>query len=338
MKKILVIGPAWIGDMVMAQCLFKALHQQGAEVHVLAPTFTHDIISMMPEVSAQKVLPLKHGELKLRERYRVAKTLRKEGYDQAIVLPRSFKAALIPYWANIPQRTGFLGESRYGVLNDRRPLDKNAMPLMVQRLLALGETACGNRLPEGLRPQLVVDETTLTITQAKFSLDDTRPFLALCPGAEYGPAKRWPTRHFASLATWAIQQGYDVGLFGSHKESGLAEEITAMTQGSLRDFTGKTRLTEAVALLSRATAVVSNDSGLMHIAAALQRSLVAVYGSSSPTYTPPLTDRVFIAKTALPCQPCYQRECPLQHGDCLKTLAPTHIIPALADFMSCPTE
>lgn len=336
--KILIIGPAWVGDMVMAQTLFKFIKQAepNAIIDVLAPAWTRALLERMPEVRRALDLPIEHKKMQLKQRWQIGKQLRAEKYDQAIVLPNSWKSALIPFIAKIPKRTGWLGEMRYGLLNDIRYLNKKQLPLMVQRFIALAldkNVVVPNHFQ---KPALQVNEPEKAV--AKFNLHDRSPILALCPGAEFGPAKRWPAEYFAGVAKHKLTKGWQVWLFGSHKDQTVTAEIQNLAQHACIDLAGKTTLAEAIDLLSQANLVVSNDSGLMHIAAALKRSLVVVYGSSSPRFTPPLCDQVKILSIDLPCAPCFQRECPLGHLKCLRDLSPSLVLQAIAQLSTRQTD
>ncbi len=337
-RRILIIGPSWVGDMVMAQTLFKVLRQQhpDCEIDVLAPQWSLPLLERMPEVRRGLSMPLGHGQLQLGARRRLGLDLRKQAYDQAILLPNSLKSAIVPFFADIPLRTGWRGEMRYGLLNDLRVLDKQQYPLMVERFVAL---ACerGAVLPKPIpRPALQVNiESARTIYAEKVLMQATtgQKVLALCPGAEFGPAKRWPDKHYASLAASYLDRGWRVVLMGSAKDSEVAERIRHALPPTVHEdcisLCGKTSLGQAIDILSQVDAVVSNDSGLMHIAAALQRPLVVVYGSTSPDFTPPLAEVVAIEKIPVDCGPCFKRECPLGHMKCLVDLEPVRVIASL---------
>lgn len=328
----LVVGPAWVGDMVMAQSLFKHLkarHPAGA-IDVLAPRWALPLARRMPEVRVAMAMPVGHGRLGLGIRYRLARGLRARGYGQAIVLPNSLKSALVPFWARIPRRTGYRGEMRWGLVNDMRPMDRKARPQTVQRFVALGQTL-GERLPDPMPvPALLVETGALDATLRRLDLNPGRaPVLGLCPGAEYGPAKRWPSAYFAELARTRLAQGWQVWIFGGSRDAALGRKLTADAGPGCRDLTGRTSLAEAVDLMSRTSLVVSNDSGLMHVAAALGRPLVAIYGSSDPCLTPPLSARVEVLHLDLACRPCFRRECPLGHLRCLWALEPGRVMRAM---------
>ena len=328
-KKTLIIGPAWVGDMVMAQTLFCLLKQREPDVQidVLAPAWTKPLLHRMPEVSEAIDAPFGHGQMRLRDRYRLGVDLRSRGYDRAIVLPNSFKSALVPFAAKIRRRTGWVGEMRYGLLNDVRRLKKQQLPLMAERFVALGlekEEALPGNLP---RPALHSSSESVSHSLQRVGLSQPeRPVLGLCPGAEFGASKRWPAEYYAEVANNKLANGWGVWLFGSMKERVIADQINALTDHRCVNLAGTTQLNEAIDLLSLVDAVVTNDSGLMHIAAALGRPLVAVYGSTSPKFTPPLLDRVKILSLALDCSPCFERECPLKHNKCMRDLKPMQVI------------
>ncbi|MEO8401869.1 MAG: lipopolysaccharide heptosyltransferase II [Gammaproteobacteria bacterium] len=336
-NKILVIGPAWVGDMVMAQCLFKLLKQRDPNViiDVLAPSWSLPLLARMPDVTDAIVMPLGHGKFGLNQRFKLGKSLREKSYQQAIVLPNSFKSALIPWFANIPVRTGWRGEMRYGLLNDIRVLDKTRYPLMIEQYMALGLPANQMLPDEYPLPQLDISMQTRDLALKNHHLIQTeQPILALCPGAEFGPAKRWPEEYYAEVANEKLAAGWQVWLFGSLKDQPVTEKIMQLTQQRCVDLAGKTRLEEAVDLLSLASAVVSNDSGLMHIAAALQKPLVAVYGPTSAAFTPPLHKESKVLSLSLDCQPCFQRVCPLKHHRCMRELKAEKIVTAMAEWVS----
>ncbi|MCP1291608.1 lipopolysaccharide heptosyltransferase II [Chromobacterium sp. S0633] len=326
-KKILVIGPSWVGDSVMAQPLYQRLHQRhpDLELHVFAPAWTLPLLARMPEVAKAHLNPFGHGALRLGERWKVARQLAAERFDQAIVLPNSLKSALIPLFAGIPLRTGFLGESRYWVLNDARELDEQALPMMVERFCALAEDK-GEPLPRPLsHPRLALTDASQRAALDKLQLDAGRPAVAFCPGAEYGPAKRWPARHFAELARRFDAAGYVVWLFGSGKDREVGDDISRLSGGLAVNLCGATGLEEAIDLIGLTRLAVCNDSGLMHVAAALDKPLVALYGSSSPDFTPPLSTRAAIVSLNLDCSPCFERTCPYGHTDCLEKMEPERV-------------
>lgn len=317
---LLVVGPSWVGDMVMAQSLYRLMRtrEPALAIDVLAPAWSLPLLERMPEVRAGIELPVGHGELGFGKRRRLGRSLRGR-YGRAIVLPRSLKSALVPWFARIPQRTGFRGEWRYGLINDRRPFDPVRLDQTVRRFLALGLERDESGLPAVPEPALSVDEPAAAAAVARLGLDRSGPVVALMPGAEYGPAKQWPTESFAGLAARLARQGAEVWLFGSAKEAALGAAIAELAgSGRVRNLCGSTSLIEAVDLLALADVAVSNDSGLMHIAAAVGTHVVAIYGSSTPDFTPPLTAKASVHYRRLDCSPCFARECPLGHLDCLR--------------------
>jgi heptosyltransferase-2 len=331
--KILVVAPSWIGDMVLAQPLLKLLHARhpGLALDALAPRWTLPLLGRMPEVRRAIESPFAHGDLKIGDRRRLGRELAQEGYDRAIVLPNTFKSALTPLFAGIPVRTGYAGELRHWILNDVRKLDEKRFPQLAQRYAALA-------VPRGEAPPsplptlaLRVDDAARSALLERLGLDRGRPAAALCPGAEFGPAKRWPARYFAELAQGLAARGLAVWLVGSQADRQTGAEIERAAGGICRNLCGETSLAEAIDLLASCALVVSNDSGLMHVAAAVGRPLVAIYGSSSPAYTPPLSADARILKLDLPCSPCFQRECPLRHFNCMMQLVPDRVLGAI-DF------
>jgi heptosyltransferase-2 len=343
--KILVVGPSWVGDMVMAQSLFIALKNThpDCQIDVLAPAWTLSLLERMPEVTKAIVMPLPRGRFGLLERIKLGVSLRSEGYRQAILLPNSWKSAIPTFFANIPVRTGYVGECRWGLLNDARKLDKKILTMTVQRFVALSLPDDASLPPVCSPPAIMISPDRQQAVIDKFKLHqllaEPAPgsltaytpslaikILALCPGAEYGPAKRWPVAFYAEIARQKIDQGWQVWLFGSDKDKADAEQINNEASGHCIDFTGRTTLAEAVDLLSLADTVVTNDSGLMHVAAALNKNLIAIYGSSDPGFTPPLNDKARVISLNLECAPCFKRDCPLGHSNCLTGITPDKVL------------
>lgn len=319
LRSILVVAPNWIGDALMAQPLLARLREKlGAiRIDVLAPPWVAPVLRRMPEVDAVIEAPLRHGALELKARWRLGRGLRGRGYGQAIVLPNSWKSALVPFFADIPVRSGYVGESRYGLLNllYKAPKSRNGMVLHYARLSERPGVAPAEPLPE---PRLTLDAAAARATAARFGLPPR--YAAFCPGAEYGPAKRWP--YFRELAE---DLALPAVMVGSASDRDACEGIRGT------NLAGRTTLDEAIDILACAEYVVSNDSGLMHVAAALGRPLIALYGSSSPEFTPPLSSRAQILKLDLPCSPCFRRECPLGHFNCMMQLTPDQVLAAV-DF------
>jgi heptosyltransferase-2 len=331
-RKILIVAPNWIGDALLAQPLFARLRRKhpGVLVDALAPGWTAPVLRRMPEIGEVLDAPFGHGELMLAARWRLGRALRARAYDQAIVLPNTLKSALIPFFAGIPLRTGFVGELRLGLLNRVHRLDEQALPLMVERYAQLAEEAGAPPARPLAQVALLVDQANLAAALERLGLARGRPVVAFCPGAEYGPAKRWPARYFAELATKLAARGRAVWLFGSGKDREIGEDIVRLSAGAAVNLCGRTDLASAIDLLSLAEVVVSNDSGLMHVAAAVGRPVVALYGSSSPEHTPPLSRSYRIVRTGIDCSPCYARECPLGHFRCMIDLTPARVLEDIA--------
>ena len=324
MYKILIVGPSWVGDTMLMQPMLARLKQRypDSQIDVLAPPWTDKLLFSMPEVSNVIINPFPHGALQLGDRYRLGKQLRTAQYDQAIVLANSLKSALVPYFANIPLRTGFVGEMRYGLLNDARALDKRKLPFMVERFAQLAESSDQN-IPRPLpNPKLEISRAVQDAALQKLDLKLDKPIAIFCPGAEYGPAKQWPLAYYAEIAQRLQQNGIEVWLLGSNKDKEVAEKIVSLGNHTSRNLCGSTDLSDAIALLSCASLVISNDSGLMHLAAALDRPMLALFGSSSPEFTPPLSANAEVIKLDIKCSPCFKRECPLGHFNCMMQLTP----------------
>ena len=333
-EKILILGPAWVGDMVLAQSLFKTLKINNPHciIDVAAPAWTLPLLERMPEVSAKIALPFKHGELAFWQRIQFGKSLKNAGYTQAIILTNSFKSALLPWAAGIKKRTGFLGEMRVGLINDIRPLNKSKLKKTVERFVSLGLQTNQN-LPNTLpNPQINSAPEAAWILAGSLGAKPSEykvlghKILGLCPGAEYGEAKRWPAEYYAQVANEVLNKGWQVWLFGSDKDMPVSAQINQLTQNQCVDFGGKTKLGEAIDLMALCDTVISNDSGLMHVAAALNKKVIAIFGSSDPYHTPPMHPHAVIEYLGLSCSPCFKRECPLTHLNCLMQIKPQQII------------
>ena len=341
MTRILVVAPSWVGDALLSQPLLTLLKQRdaGAAIDVLGPGWALPIFRRMPEVGETIESPFAHGELALGKRLQIGRRLQARHYDRAYVLPNSFKSALIPLFARIPKRIGFVGEFRHWLLTDARKLDDQALSLMVQRfahLAAPRDESIESELPI---PRLQVGPAEAGQLMERLGVSRPSCLVCLCPGAEYGPAKRWPPQYFGELAAALATEGSAVWVVGSSKERDIGEAIRESSAGAALNLCGRTTLDEAVVLLSAADRVVTNDSGLMHVAAALDRPMVALYGSSSPAFTPPLSGRARILKLDVPCSPCFERVCPLGHFDCMMKLMPGRVlteIHSLAEIHSHP--
>jgi heptosyltransferase-2 len=337
MTSTLVIAPQWIGDAVMTEPLLRRLHARGERITVGALPWVAPVYRAMPQVARVIEFPFAHGGLQWSARRALARELRGQ-FDRAVVCPNSLKSALIPWWAGIAERVGYQGEARWGVLTQRLPNpSKSQRPPMVAFYGALS----GHTGFESESPQLAVSPAAVDAALAALQLE-RGDYYVLVPGAEYGPAKRWPTAHFAMLAqTLAQRSGRAVLLLGSGKDAPVCAEIAQVVQqagsGRCLDLSGRTGLSEALALVSAARAVVSNDSGMMHVAAAFGVPQVAIFGSSSPLHTPPLSPQAHVIwlkddlsyQPPLDCAPCFARDCPLGHTRCLRDVEPARVLALL---------
>lgn len=335
--RMLIVGPSWLGDTVMMGALVQRLKSQAPQraITVMVPAHLEALVRRLPGVDATLVNPFAHGALKLGERFRFGRALRGARYAVAIVLPHSWKSALTPFFAGIRRRTGFVGEARYGLLNDARPLDEAALPRMVDRFCLLADPPGTQRPAETPPPRITADAEAARRLMERLGVDPAIPAVALCVGAEYGPAKRWPAEHFAEIARRLAGVGVQAWVMGGPGDAAIGAAVAELASGAL-DLTGRTTLPEAADLISVARTVLTNDSGLMHVAAALGRPLVALYGSSSPEFTPPLDAKAVILSERLECSPCFARECPLGHFKCLRDLSPDRVWAALEPWLAGP--
>lgn len=319
----------------MAQSLFKSLKQISGDcrITVMAPDWTRPLLARMPEVDESVDAELGHGELNLITRRAIGRSLKSHGFSTAIVLPNSFKSALIPFHANIPRRVGWSGEWRAPLLTDCRRLNERNFPLMVQRFAALAHPSANYPPADIPNPELQIDANVVSSTLGEFGLHGSAQIMAICPGAEFGESKQWPAEHYATLSNTMIGKGWQIWIFGSNNDQLVAEAILADIEhenlASCVNLTGKTSLAQAIDLMSLASKVVSNDSGLMHIAAALNKPIVGLFGSTSPDFTPPLTERVKLLATDIECRPCFKRQCPYGHRRCLTELDPSRVVEAV---------
>jgi heptosyltransferase-2 len=326
--RLLVIAPNWIGDAVMAQPLLQLLRQQqpDAIIDVLAPAWVAPVLRAMAEVNEIIQTPFQHGALQLKERWRFAQQLRARGYSAAYVLPNTIKFALIPWMAGIPLRVGYRGESRYGLIN-RMHFDDKLQPRPMVPFYAALAFPPAPELPAQLpKPKLTLDTERIAAVLAELKLDASQSIIVMAPGAEFGPAKRWPEQHFATLAQQIQQSDKEaqIVLLGSGKDVEVCNRIAALAP-QVKQLAGKTSLYQAVALIAAATAVVSNDSGLLHIASAFNRPVLAIYGPTDPDHAPPFSSVAHSFSLRLDCAPCRQRVCPLGHQDCMQKLLPAQV-------------
>ena len=324
----------------MSQALFMCLKKEepDSQITVMAPNWTRPLLDRMPEVDHSIDMEIGHGELGLIARRKLGKSLRGSNFTRAIVLPQSFKSALVPFHADIPLRTGWRGEWRNLLLNDCRSPRDAEFPLMVQRFTALAYPERKTPPAEIPTPRLVTDAESTATAISKFCLVLDSKVLAICPGAEFGAAKQWPSEYYAELSNAMLARGWQVWLLGSANDELIAESILADIDNryleQFQNLVGRTNLAEAIDLMSLSSTVISNDSGLMHVAAALMKPVVAIYGSTSPDFTPPLTKKVKLLTTNIECRPCFKRECPYGHLRCLTELKPELAIASLESFLT----
>lgn len=339
--RTLIVAPNWIGDAVMAQPLVSLVRRLDPEgtIEAIAPPHVAPVFEAMSDITSVIEAANIHGKAQLRQRWQLSRQLRERHYDRCYVLPNSLKSALAPFLAGIPQRVGHRGEARYVLINQLHDDRASKGRPMVEFYAQLAFDP-GQPLPAPIpNPVLARNPAREREVRARIGLDADSPLIVLCPGAEYGPAKRWPARHFAALASMLALEWPEatVAIVGSAKERALATEIAALSGEDLENLCGETSLSEAIALIATANGVVSNDSGLMHVAAAFGRPQIAVFGSSDPRHTPPRSPRARVEWLHLECSPCFERECPLGHLNCLNQIAPAAVFDSLRKAMRFET-
>lgn len=336
MPRVLVVAPNWIGDALMAQPLLARLRERipPPGIEVLAPRWVAPVLARMPEVDAVIGSTFEHGRLELVARWRLGRELRARRYDEAIVLPNSWKSALVPFFARVGVRAGYVGEARHVLLNVLRRAPAGGREPMARHYARLAGLPDDAHLAS---PRLRLDAQAAARTAGRFGFAAGRTNAVFCPGAEYGSAKRWPAEHFGALAKLLAGRAIDVWLLGSPNDAAACDAVVQAAGAAARSLAGRTTLDEAIELIGCADFVVSNDSGLMHVAAALDRPLAALFGSSSPKLTPPLSARARVLWLGLECSPCFARECPLGHLRCLREITPANVLAALGELGVLPS-
>jgi heptosyltransferase-2 len=334
MTRALIVAPQWIGDAVMCEPLLRRLAARGERLTVAALPWVAPVFRAMAAVAEIVELPFAHGRLDWAARRRLGAQLWGR-FDVAYVLPNSIKAALLPWFAGIPRRIGYRGEGRWGLLNERLPNVAGRPPMV-----AFYSALAGTPGDPGERPAMAFDDATLQAATTRAGVARGAYFV-FAPGAEYGPAKCWPAAHYAALArALNARHGQPVLLLGSAKERALCEGIAAASDAACRVLAGQTSLVDAMALIAASRGLVSNDSGLMHVAAAFGLPQAAVFGSTSPEHTPPLNPRARVLwlkdELGLACMPCFERTCRFGHTRCLVDVEPAREQAAFEQALALP--
>lgn len=342
--RILIVAPNWLGDSIMAQPLLSLLQtKSGAAIDVIAVPAVAPVFRRMPEVARVIEEDFRHGQLDLKARWKLGRALRLDDsgaprYAQSYVLPNSWKSALVPFFANVPVRVGYAGEARVGLIDVRHPNPKKHAPResMAQFYARLAGLP-GQPVPALDAPLLLADPLRMIAAKVNLHLHPRDSLIALCPGAEYGPAKRWPAEYFAAVAGKLKARGHTPIVLGAQSDVPTGLTIEQLSHGAAINLCGKTSLDDAINLIAGSRAVITNDSGLMHVAAALGKPQLALFGSSSPEHTPPLSDVARVVTLKTECSPCFARECPLGHFKCMRELRPAQVLAefdALGDLLT----
>lgn len=341
-SKILIIAPSWLGDTIMSHSLLQLLAAKDNVLHVMATSWVQDILYRMPEVNCVIPSPFEHGVFDWYLRKKVAQRLKQENYKQVILLTNSWKSALVPYLANIPLRTGWLGEYRWLLLNDIKYFSSQKLKLMVQRFNLLAYASNTSVLDIALpEPKLNIDFKLQQNLLNKFSLTKKpqQKIVAIAVGAAYGPSKRWPLIYYINIISYLLERDFQVYLFGTKTELNahniMQQHFTCHGKVyNLHNFINKLNLLETVDLLGMADLFIGNDSGLLHLAAALNIAVIGIYGSTSSKFAPPLTKKSKIFDLEFDCKPCRQRECPLNNLQCLHNITPLTVITAIKELLN----
>ena len=338
--RILIVAPNWLGDSIMAQPLLALLKNKApaAPIDVIAVPAVAPVFRRMPEVARVIESDFRHGSLDFRARWNLGRSLKSQ-YAQSYTLPNSWKSALVPFFADIPVRVGYAGEARVGLIdvrhaNPTKDAPREAMARFYARLADLpGKHDVKLELPQ---PWLFADPLRVIAAKVNLGLHPAQNLVALCPGAEYGPAKRWPAEHFAGAAGKLKARGYTPIVLGAQSDVPAGLTIEQLSSGAAINLCGKTSLDDAINLIAGSRAVITNDSGLMHVAAALGRPQIALFGSSSPEHTPPLSEGARVLYLKVECSPCFARECPLGHFKCMRELTPEKVLMEFDSLAAMP--
>jgi len=325
---ILIVPYMWIGDFVRCHSVVKLLKQRFPDrpVDMLATTLCAPLADYMPGLRQAIVADLPRGRLALAQQRSLAQRFKREGYGSVLVMPRTWKSALAPFFAGIPQRIGFVGEGRFILINELR-FGERELPRMVDRCAALALPA-GAKMPDGWpQPELRVPTAAAEAWRRERGLSpDSRPVVALAPGA-VGPSKRWPSAAYGELCRRLLAAGLAVWVLGGPGEKALASEIVGDSEA--RDLTGHD-LRDAILALASAAVAVSNDSGLLHVAAAVGTPSIGIFGPTSPWHWAPLNPlaATIAAQSELPCRPCHKPVCRLGHHRCMRDIPADDVLAA----------
>jgi len=319
----------WIGDFVRCHSVVKLLNARFPDrpVDVLSTTLCAPLTDYMPGLRRAIVVDLPRRRIAVQNQLALARRLKHENYGSALVMPRTWKSALAPFLAAIPERTGFVGEMRFGLLNDLRHGERR-LPRMVDRCAALALPPQAELPPAWPLPELKVARAEIENWRRDQGLAiDSRPVMVLAPGA-VGPSKRWPASAYTALARRLIAEGFAVWVVGGPEEKSLAAEIIGET--AARDLTGHD-LRNAILALAAAAVAVSNDSGLLHVAAALGTPAIGIFGPTSPWHWAPLNPlaATIESKSKVECRPCHKPVCRFGHHRCMRDIPPDQVLAAV---------
>jgi heptosyltransferase II len=333
-RPILIVPYMWIGDFVRCHSVVKLLKARfpARPVDVLATTLCAPLADYMPGLRQAIVVDLPRGRLSFAAQRALAARLKREDYGSALIMPRTWKSALAPFLAGIPQRIGWLGEWRFGLINDLR-YGERKLARMVDRCAALALPARDTPPADWPLPELRVPAAEIAGWREHNGLTADGAIVALAPGA-VGPSKRWPAAAYADLARRLVAEGAAIWVLGGPAEAPLAR-IIADVGPQVHDLTGSD-LRNAIIALAGADAAVSNDSGLLHVAAALGTPSIGIFGPTSPWHWAPLNPLAATIETTteLPCQPCHKPTCRLLHHRCMRDIATEQVLVAVRQALA----
>lgn len=338
-ENILVITPSWVGDCIMIQPFLALLkkHFTSCKITILAPPWTIDLTRHMIDADDFIECPIPWKKWQIKQRWEMAQEIKKHHFTRAYILPKSIQSALIPFWAKIPIRIGFLGKLRYGLLTHIHPLNPGDMPCVVARFSSLAYDDPSSAPEDGPLPKLFSLENNRRRLLQKLSLFTSQPVIALCPDAEFGPSKEWPIEHFIQIASYYGIRGYQIWILGSEKAQAYGDQIVQEADTGI-NLCGKATLNEIIDLLGLCNIVISNDSDLMYASIALNRPTIALYGSSTPDRTPLFAQNAHTISVNLPCSPCFRRQCPFKHTNCMAQISPALVKEKIDELLPKPKK